>query len=130
MKMTRTVDLCPSPHLSSDDLRGPDGEYFELELTIKSFQKHEVGEKKEIKGVIFFEERSRGMVINRTNVKRLAALHGNNLDELIGKRVTVYVEPDIQMPTGGTGPGLRFRTKMPAPKREAQHSDTHDRVPA
>jgi hypothetical protein len=114
--MTRTVDLCPSPHLSSDDLRGPDGEFFELDLTIRQFEKHQVGPEKEMKGVLYFAERNRGLVVNRTNVKMLVRLHGNDLNSLVGKRITLYVNPDVQLPGGGTGPGLRIRDRVPAEK--------------
>lgn len=127
-RMTRTVDLCPSPHLSADDLKGPDGEYFELDLTIRSFEKHEVGEKKEIKAVIYFAERNRGLVCNRTNVKMLVRLHGNDLDALVGKRITLYVNPEVQLPGGGTGPGLRIRDKVPAERTTTKQESA--KVPA
>ncbi len=111
--ITRVVDLCPSPHLSSEDLLGPDGEYFELDLTIKSWDFHPVGVDEEIKGVIYFEERKRGLVINRGNAKMLAKLHGNSLSDLKGKRITLYVNPDVQYPGGQRGPGLRIKSKVP-----------------
>ena len=96
-------ELCPSPHLSAADISG------DTVVTIKSVAFSEVGEEKAKKGVVFFSEFQRGMVVNRTNIKRLIAHHGNETDEWVGKKITIYPsETDFK---GETVPCLRVRQK-------------------
>lgn len=80
----RANDLCPSPHLEAADFPS------DTALTIKSFAFKEVGDEKVTKGVIYFDEQKRGMVINRTNLKRIIGHHGNDTDAWIGKQITLY----------------------------------------
>ena len=77
--------LCPSPHLEAADLNGGP-----KEVTIKSVDFHEVGVEQVQKGVVFFDEFDRAMVINRTNLKRVIAHHGNDTDSWLGKKITLY----------------------------------------
>ena len=69
-------ELCPPPHLEAADLEGKD-----QTVVIERVGFGEVGEEKQKKGLIFFEGVTRGMVLNRTNLKRCIALHGNETDE-------------------------------------------------
>ena len=82
----RSVDLCPPPHLCAADLSG------DTVVTIKGFDIKEVGADKEIKGVIYFEEFTRGLVVNKTNRERIEGLHGkvDDVTEWIGKKITLY----------------------------------------
>lgn len=80
----KASELCPSPHLSAADLSG------DTVVTIKGVAFKEVGDKKEMKGVLFFEEATRGMVVNRTNLKRIISLHGSETDGWNGKKITLY----------------------------------------
>lgn len=77
-------ELCPPPHLEAADF--PD----DTVVTIKTVSFAEVGEEKASKGILFFEEYSRGMVLNRTNLKRIIEHHGNETDEWKGKTLTLY----------------------------------------
>jgi hypothetical protein len=49
----------------------------------------ENGEQKD-KGVVFFEGHEKGWVLCKTNALCLAAMFGNDTDQWIGKRVTLY----------------------------------------
>lgn len=100
--------LCPSPHLSAEDI----GETGASQVfTIKAVGFSAVGQDQERKGVLYFVEEDRGMVLNRTNLKRLVVLHGNETDSWIGRRVEVYAsETDFG---GKTVPCLRVREKAP-----------------
>lgn len=94
-------ELCPSKHLEAADLSG------EVKVTIKTIGFSEVGEEKQNRGVLYFEEYTRGMVLNRTNLKRIIALHGNETDKWVGKTVFIYPsETDYQ---GRTVPCIRVR---------------------
>jgi hypothetical protein len=96
--------LCPSPHLEAADLCGKD-----KVVTIKEVCFKLVGEAKVNKGVVMFQEFDRGMVLNRTNLKRVIAQHGMETDDWVGKKVTLYPsETDFQ---GKTVPCLRVREK-------------------
>ena len=72
---------------------------------------HEVGEEKQEKGVIYYEEFSRAMVLNRTNLKRIVGIYGNDTDEWTGKQISLYPsETDFG---GRTVPCIRVREKAP-----------------
>lgn len=96
-------ELCPPPHLEAADLDG------DTTVTIKDVEFAEVGEEKETKGVVWFEEFPRSMVLNRTNTKRLIGLHGGETDDWVGKKVTLY--PSETEFGGRTVPCLRVREK-------------------
>lgn len=80
----RANELCPSPHLEAADLQG------ESQGTIVGVELAAVGEEKTIKGVVRFEEFTRGFVLNRTNLKRIIRQHGSETDDWIGKTITLY----------------------------------------
>jgi hypothetical protein len=42
------------------------------------------------KPVVFFEQTDKGLALNKTNAKTIAAMYGNNTDEWVGELVTVY----------------------------------------
>jgi hypothetical protein len=77
-------ELCPPPHLECADFPK------ETEVTIKTVSFAEVGEEKANKGVLHFEEFTRGLVLNRTNLKRIIEWHGNETDEWVGKKIKLY----------------------------------------
>ncbi|MBN1851105.1 MAG: hypothetical protein JW829_00215 [Pirellulales bacterium] len=103
----RATDLCPSPHMEAADLGDKD-----VKVTIQGVSFDEVGEEKKTKGIIHFEEFDRGFVVNRTNLKRIMALHGPETNEWIGKKITLYPsETDF---AGKTVPCIRVREKKHA----------------
>lgn len=95
-------ELCPAPHLEAADLGGKD-----VKVTIEKVGFSNVGEAKEKKGVVYFKEFPRGMVINRTNIKRIIEIHGEETDAWPGKTLVIYPsETDF---AGKTVPCLRVR---------------------
>jgi hypothetical protein len=99
----KASELCPPPHLEAADLEG------DTVLTIKGVDFREVGDEKVTKGVVFFDEHKRGLVLNRTNLKRIIAAHGNETDSWVGKKITLYPsETDYQ---GKTVDCIRVREK-------------------
>lgn len=102
-------ELCPAPHLEAADLDGTD-----MVVTIKGIGFGEVGEDKAKKGLVMLEEFPRSWVLNRTNLKRLIAMYGNETDAWIGKKVTLYPsETDF---AGKTVPCIRVREMPPKGK--------------
>ena len=100
----KAIELCPPKHLDAADLGGKD-----VVVTIKNVAFTVVGEAKERKGALVFNEFERPMVINRTNIKRLIELHGSETDAWIGKQITLY--PSEASFQGNTVPCIRVRGK-------------------
>jgi hypothetical protein len=98
-------DIYRSPHIRAADLTG------DTVVTIKSFEldKEVGGAKKERRGVIYFEEFSRGLVMNKTNTDRVVGLHGKVVNAWIGKQITLY-ESEAMM-DGKVTPCVRVREK-------------------
>jgi hypothetical protein len=97
-------EIYRSPHLSASDLEG------DTIVTIKGFAlDQEVGAEKARKGVLFFEESSNGMVMNKTNTERVRDLHGKYVNEWVGKKITLY--PSETDMAGKTVECIRVRTK-------------------
>ena len=103
-------ELCPSPNLQALDIGSDLGD--SVNVTIKGFDKSEVGKEKQVRSRLFVEEFDRPLVINRTNVKALIDLYGNDTADWIGQPFNLYVsETSFQ---GDTVRCLRVR----APKVE------------
>lgn len=96
--------FCPSPHLQAQELGGVD-----VELTIKGIGHAEVGATKENKGVVYFHEVPRGLVLNKVNRDRIVGWYGIETDNWVGKKITLYEsEADYN---GKTVPCIRVRAK-------------------
>lgn len=66
-------------------------------------------EEPEYKWLIRFTEFPKPMVLNSTNIKRLArACNSNNTEDWTGKKVVLYVDPDVEFGGNVVG-GLRIR---------------------
>jgi predicted transcriptional regulator len=74
------------------------------------------GDEPEYKWLIRFQEFNKPMVLNSTNIKRLAkACASEETDEWIGKQVVLYVDPDVEF-AGNVVGGLRVRAHKQAPQ--------------
>ncbi len=82
-------ELCPSPNLQALDIGTDLGD--SVNVTIKGFDKSEVGKEKQVRSRLFVEEFDRPLVINRTNVKALIDLYGNDTSDWIGEKFNLYV---------------------------------------
>lgn len=108
------AELAPSPHLTAADLDG------DTIVTIKGDGREHVGVKQELRGVLYFEEFERGMVVNVTNRTLIKAATGClYVDELIGKRITLYQsEATLE---GKVVPCIRVRGTAPSEKALKLH---------
>lgn len=75
--------LFPGRFIKSADLQGKD-----VTLTIKSVKAEEIDDK--MKAVIAFENTKKQMVMNRTNAEAIKLCFGRELDNWVGKRITIY----------------------------------------
>lgn len=83
------------------------------------------GDEPEYKWLVRFAEFKKPMVLNSTNIKRLAkACDSDDTDEWIGKTVVLYVDPDVEFGGNVVG-GLRIRAaKKEVPVRQVQPKPT------
>jgi len=86
--------------------------------TIKTVKLEEVAQG-ETKWIIYFNQHSKGMVLNITSIRVLEGAFGDDSDDWTGKKVMVYVDPNVSFQGRVVG-GLRLRPpkKQPAPAAE------------
>jgi hypothetical protein len=84
----RVTELCPSPHLEALDVGDKIGD--ECTVTIKGVHIADVGQEKVKKGVVVFDEFDRGLVLNKTNSRMIASIHGAQTDSWKGKKLVLY----------------------------------------
>ena len=103
-------DLFPSKYIAAHDLRGTDTVVTIKEVAIEELNGKDGGATTK-KGVMYFTEFERGMVLNKTNGRRIIALYGDETDKWIGQPITLYPsETDFG---GETVPCIRVRTDAP-----------------
>jgi hypothetical protein len=70
--MANINEAFPSQYLNASDLRGG-----QPTVTIQRVEFEPVGQKKEMKPVVYFAGKSKGMVLNKTNSKTIVNLTGS-----------------------------------------------------
>lgn len=114
----KTSELTASKYLKKDDFPEP------RILTVKDVTKENVSlptQPKKERGVMFFRELEKGMVLNTTNLKRAEkALGSDDTDDWVGKKICVYFDENVEFGGELVG-GLRVRpANRPAPKPQAE----------
>lgn len=66
---------------------------------------------KEEKPVVYFTERPKGLILNKTNARAVAALYGPETNDWHGKRIFVYAEQGTWF--GKTGYAIRVGDRVP-----------------
>ena len=130
MKMSEAF---PSKWLSAGDFEEDDnGNPVDLVATIREVKLESLeipGQPMVDKPVVFFEELEKGLVLNKTNGKTIAAMYGNDTDDWAGKPITLYAtEVNFQ---GTMTPCVRIRGKAPkkAPKKPTLKSPPGELTP-
>ena len=83
---TTIDDLFPSRFLKAADLKGQ-----KRTLTISKITSEEVGKDKKAEPIIYFQKCTKGLVLNKTNAKRIAEVLGSKaLADWPGKSVALY----------------------------------------
>ncbi len=75
-----------------------------------------VGGRKNKKPIIYFENKERGMVCNKTNGKSIMNMYGPIVEEWKGKRIALYVAMTRSPDGSGDVPCIRIRPQIPAAK--------------
>lgn len=108
--MAKVGDMIESKYLKQSDVED------ELLVTVQKVGKQNIAKKDdepEYKWLIRFEELPKPMVLNSTNIKRLAKACGSDeTEEWTGKQVILYVDPDVEF-AGNVVGGLRIRAHRP-----------------
>lgn len=86
-------DFAPSKYLKKEDVDG------EMMVTIKGLKKQnmarEDAQEPDYKHILYFQEFEKGMVMNKTNGKRIFAAWPNT-DEWTGKRIKLTVDENVE----------------------------------
>lgn len=76
----------PSKHLKASDLNGA-----AVPVTIAHVEMEEIGQKKDKKMVLYFQGKQKGLVLNKTNSKRIAEILGSSeTDDWAGSRIVIF----------------------------------------
>jgi hypothetical protein len=113
-----------SEMIQSKFLRKEDFEDGDQVLTVKGVKLEDMpGDDGQQKWVLYFRELPKGMALNSTTIRVLEKGFGDDSDLWIGKRVMVYVDPNVTFGGRLVG-GLRLRTPKVAPAAAAAHPPT------
>jgi hypothetical protein len=112
--MPKLDDLYPSKWLASADLE----EDQDLVVTIKNITQEKMRDGTSKVCIAFREPGIKPFLANKTNCKTIAKLYGDESDDWLGKRITLFVtEVDF---AGDSVPALRVRSKPPKDPKAAK----------
>jgi hypothetical protein len=122
MKMS---DIFVSKYVKAADLNGKTVTLTIHTLRIEDMQNHQ--NERERKPVLYFERATKGLVLNRTNAMTIVALYGDESDDWVGKRISIY--PTRVRAFGAVQDAIRVREEVPAvPKPVAQAAQVEERL--
>ncbi len=110
--MAKIGEMIESKYLKQSDV------HEDTVVTVEKVGKANVapkGEEPELKWLIRFTEFPKPMVLNSTNIKRLAKACGSDdTDDWVGKQAVLFVDPDVEF-AGNVVGGLRIRSSKATP---------------
>lgn len=84
--MSNIQDAFPSNYLKASDIRGA-----EPVVTIDHVAFEPVGRQREMKAVLYFKGKDKGLVLNKTNATKITSLTGSpETDDWTGMRIKLY----------------------------------------
>ena len=122
--MPKTSEMIESKFLRKDDIDD------DLIVTIKGVRLEDMpGDSGERRWVLAFRELPKGLVLNVTSIRVLDKAFGNDTDGWIGKKVVLYVDPNVAFKGQVVG-GLRLRPQKAKPAAAAvSHVEFDDELP-
>jgi hypothetical protein len=99
-------ELFPSKFVTAEDLGRQ-----EHQAVIAGIRIEKVGQQEEQRPVLHFQGHTKGMVLNRTNAKRIAEVFGDDTDRWMGQTITLY--PSETEYAGEVTPCVRVRVTAP-----------------
>lgn len=126
---TRSKSMKVSSMIESKYLKQSDVDD-DVTVTVQGLKRVNVArddEDPDYKWVCKFNEFDKPMVLNSTNIKRMAKALGDDTDDWIGNSVVLYVDPDIEFGGNVVG-GLRIRAvkSKAAPAKRPVNTDDAD----
>jgi hypothetical protein len=103
----------PSNYLKASDLNGQN-----VTVIMSRVAMEQIGKDREERPVIYFRNHEKGMVLNKTNTKKISEIFGDETDEWSGGEIILY--PAMVEFQGDTVEALRVRH---APKRTTQKQE-------
>lgn len=114
--------MFPSDYIAAPDLMGRDAPVVIESVKVENLKM--AGGKSEDKPVVRFVGKKKALVLNKTNARTIAKLHGNQTDEWVGKGVTLY--PTTTTFGRETVDCLRIRPTAPnIPTAGAKPAESH-----
>ena len=112
-------DAFPSKYLKASDLP----EEGSQPAKIEKIQIEEVGQQKQKKPVVHFEDLDKPLILNKTNAKVISSLTGSgDFDDWIGKTINLYrAEVEFQ---GDMVEAIRVRRKTPDKTKTANDDNS------
>ena len=101
----------PSDYLKAADLRGRD-----ITVVMGSVKMETVGKDKELLPVLYFQGKDKGLVLNKTNGRKIAEAFGDEMDSWAGGEIILY-EAQVEF-QGNVGPAIRVRLAPPKQPRD------------
>jgi hypothetical protein len=124
----KTSQMIQSKFLKKTDFPSPEV------LTIKDCSLEEVGKGDE-RWVLYFREKTKGVVLNVTKIKLLEGAYGDDTDQWVGKKVKLSHDPTVMMGTQQVG-GIKLmvpsnlpKTPVKEPEPAAAGDDFNDEIP-
>lgn len=119
-------DAYPSKYLKADDLQGR-----KVTVIMADVKTEEVGKQKDFKAILYFKGKDKGMVLNKTNARKISEAYGPETNEWFGQPITLY-EAQVEF-QGDTVAALRVAipTASTPTQRTVEHQRPidEDRVP-
>jgi hypothetical protein len=85
------------------------------------------GGRSDKKPIVFFEGKSKGMALNKTNAKAVAGMYGNDTRKWAGKPIAIYVTQTSS--PEGVVPCIRVRPTPPKRSRSQTNGAAHEPPP-
>jgi uncharacterized protein (DUF697 family) len=82
------------------------------------------GGRKTKKPIVYFDGKEKGLALNATNAKSIAALYGNYTEKWVGRSITIY--PTTTQMGGETVECIRVRPSVPSGKSKARAAEAPD----
>lgn len=100
----KVSEAFPSKYLSAPDLGGKN-----IRVVVQNIEIEKVGN--DTKPILYFRGKQKGLVLNKTNSKAIAALYGEEMDDWAGQELILFsIMTDFQ---GNPVEAIRVRAPQP-----------------
>jgi hypothetical protein len=122
--MVMISEAYPSNYLKAADLRGTT-----VRATISNVEMEKLGN--DTRPVVYFQNKEKGLVLNKTNANNISLVYGDDTDDWIGKAIQLY--PTMTDYQGRSVECIRVKPvqggRMPAPPTHRPNKATQEPPP-